>query len=90
MMGDETMSESGDVRKMRIGKFGDITLLGSQYRDESGQLHWYVAMFSDHDPNVRIHHLLGGEIPGNLQADEMRALIEAITRWESEPAPPSN
>ena len=31
------------IQSMRVGTFGDFVVLGSQYRDEAGDRHWYVV-----------------------------------------------
>jgi hypothetical protein len=76
------------VQSMRRGIFGDFVVLGSQYRDRNGELHWYVALFPEHiaQPHPRIHHVLRREIPEGAAQNEQEAILEAISLWESEPA----
>lgn len=73
------------IQSMRADRFGDVTVLGSQYRDQNRMLHWCFAMWSEQDTRVRIRHVSGGEIPSYLDSDDRQALIEAIRVWESSP-----
>ena len=70
---------------MRTGIFGEFQVLGSQYRDEVGELHWYVALLCSENSSPKIHHILDGLLPEQLVKDERDAVIEAITLWEREP-----
>ena len=78
------------LQSMREDRFGDVTVLGSQYRDQIGAVHWYFAVWSEQNTNVRIHRVSGGEIPFYLHSAEREALIEAIAAWESSPASQPN
>lgn len=80
------MSPAEVVQSMRAGAFGGFVVLGSQYRDETGQLHWCIALLPGQDPNTRIYHVIGGELPDELDQDERHAVIDAIRPWESQPA----
>jgi hypothetical protein len=73
------------IQSMRIGTFGDFVVLGSQYKDESGGRHWYIALLTGPEPVARIHHVIAGELPEELTVDERDAVIEAIRLWESQP-----
>jgi hypothetical protein len=30
------------IQSMRVGTFSDFVVLGSQYKDEAGDRHWYI------------------------------------------------
>jgi hypothetical protein len=74
------------VQSMRVGIFSGFAVLGSQYRDQSGELHWYIALLSRDGPNLKIRHVLRGEVPEGLAQDECDATVEAICLWEAHPA----
>ena len=76
------------VQSMRAGSFGGFVVLGSQYWDEIGELHWYIALLPEQAPapGTRIYHVMAGEVPDELTGDERHAVIEAIRSWESQPA----
>ena len=73
------------IQSMRIGKFGDFVVMGSQYKDEAGDRHWYIALLTGPEPVARIHHVIAGELPDELTVDERDAVIAAIRLWESQP-----
>jgi hypothetical protein len=73
------------IQSMRIGKFGDFVVMGSQYKDEAGDRHWYIALLTGPEPVVGIHHVTAGELPDELTVDERDAVIAAIRLWESQP-----
>ena len=79
------MARTEVTQNMRIGTFGEIVVMGSQYRDEAGDTHWYIALLSGPDPVTRLHHIVGRELPDQLTADERNAVIQAIRSWESQP-----
>lgn len=70
---------------MRTGAFGDFVLLGSQYKDETGELNWYIALLPRGESETRIYHIVGGELPDGLVAEERDVVIQAIRLWEAEP-----
>jgi hypothetical protein len=76
------------VQSMRRGIFGGFVVLGSQYRDRNGELHWYIALFPEHitQPHPKIHHVVKGAMPDGVAEDERVAMVQAILVWESEPA----
>jgi len=78
------------VHSMRVGAFGDFVVLGSQYQDHQGELHWYVAVIAGHGSHAKIHHVLRGKMPEGVGEDERDAMVEAIWLWESEPASKPN
>jgi hypothetical protein len=73
------------IQSMRVGTFGDIVVLGSQYKDEAGDRHWYIALLTGPEPVANIHHVIAGELPEELTVDERDAVIAAIRLWESQP-----
>jgi hypothetical protein len=73
------------IQSMRVGTFGDIVVLGSQYKDEVGDRHWYIALLTGPEPVANIHHVIAGELPDELTVDERDAVITAIRLWESQP-----
>jgi hypothetical protein len=79
------MARAEVTQSMRIGTFGGFVVMGSQYRDEAGDLHWYVALLPGSEPVIRVHHVLGGELPEDLTVAERDAVIQAIKLWESQP-----
>ena len=76
------------TQSIRSGTFYDTVVLGSQYRNPSGDLYWYIAFFPLHCPRARprIQHVLSGAIPHGVTHDEQEAIVEAMLYWESEPA----
>jgi hypothetical protein len=76
------------VQSMRTGTFGDFVVLGSQHRDRSGELHWYIALVSEHSaqPRPKIHHVVKGAVQDGVTQDQREAMFQAIGLWESEPA----
>jgi hypothetical protein len=73
------------IQSMRVGTFGDIVVLGSQYKDEAGDRHWYIALLTGPELVANIHHVIAGELPEELTVDERDAVIAAIRLWESQP-----
>lgn len=73
------------IQSMRVGTFGDFVVLGSQYEDEAGDRHWYVALLTGPEPVARIHHVIDGELPDELTVDERDAVIQSIRLWEAQP-----
>jgi hypothetical protein len=71
---------------MREDRFGDVTVLGSQYRDQNRAIHWYFAVWSERNMKVRISRVSDGELPIHLDSADREALEEAIELWESSPA----
>jgi hypothetical protein len=71
---------------MRAGTFGEFVVLGSQYRDQSGELKWYVALVATNGYPSKICHVLSGELPEGLALDEREAIVQAICLWDSQPA----
>jgi hypothetical protein len=78
------------VHSMRVGAFGEFVVLGSQYQDHQGEMHWYVAVIAGRCSHAKIHHVLRGKMPEGAGEDEREAMIEAIWLWESEPASKPN
>jgi hypothetical protein len=74
------------LQSLRIGNFEDVTVLGSQYCDQTGVCHWYVAVLSEQDVRTRIYRLPGGELPDHVYSGDRPALLEAIDLWEQSPA----
>jgi hypothetical protein len=48
------------LQSLRAGRFEDVTVMGSQYRDHTGETSWYVAVSSEQNIRVRIYHLSDG------------------------------
>jgi hypothetical protein len=78
------------LQSLRIGRFENVTVLGSQYRDHTGTSHWYVAVLSEQNMRVRIYRLSGGELPDHVYLADRQALLEAIEQWEHLPASKPN
>jgi hypothetical protein len=72
------------IQSMRTGTFGEFVVMGSQYKDQAGDRHWYIALLTGPEP-ARIHHVIAGELPDELTVDERDAVIQAITLWERQP-----
>jgi hypothetical protein len=85
MKGRVTVTQS-----MRTDRFGDVTVLGSQYRDQNRVLHWVLAVLSEQNTNARIYRVSGGELPTHLSFADRDAVVEAISLWESSPASQPN
>jgi hypothetical protein len=64
------------LQSMRTDKFGDVTVLGSQY----------FAVWSERNTNVRVLRVSNRELPAHLDANDRDALIEAIELWGASPA----
>jgi hypothetical protein len=79
------MTRAEVTQSMQIGTFGGFVVMGSQYRDEAGDRHWYIALLAGPEPVTRIHHLIAGELPKELTMDERDAVIQAIKLWELQP-----
>jgi hypothetical protein len=45
------------IQSMRVGTFGDFVVLGSQYKDEAGDRHWYIALLTGPEPVANKHTL---------------------------------
>ncbi len=73
------------IQSMRVATFGEFVVMGSQYKDDAGDLHWYIALLTGPEPVARIHHVIAGELPDELTVDERDAVIEAVTSWERQP-----
>lgn len=73
------------IQSMRTGTFAGFTVLGSQYRDEDGDQHWYVAVLAEPDAAATTYHVRSGEIPDELKGDEREAVIQAIKLWDAQP-----
>lgn len=73
------------TQSIRIATFGEIAVMGSQYRDEAGDMHWYIALLTGPDPVRQLHHIVRGELPDGLTADERDAVSQAIRSRESQP-----
>jgi hypothetical protein len=78
------------LQSVRIARFGDVTVLGSQYRDQNRVLHWVLAVIAEQNTNVRIYRVSGGELPTHLGLADRDAVVEAISLWESSPASQPN
>jgi hypothetical protein len=75
---------------MRTDRFGDVTVLGSQYRDQNGMLHWVFAVWSEQNTNVRVFRVSDGDLPIHLDSADREAIMDAIELWESSPASQPN
>jgi hypothetical protein len=69
---------------MKTGTFGGFVVMGSQYCDEEGERHWYIALAGP-DPATKVYHVVAGELPDELTVDERDAVIQAVRLWESQP-----
>jgi len=78
------------LQSMRTDRVGDVTVLGSQYRDQNSVLHWVLAVWSEQNTNVRIYRVSGGELPAHLAFADRDAVVEALYLWESSPASQPN
>ena len=78
------------LQSMRTGRFGDVNVLGSQYRDQNAAKHWYFAVWSERNTNVRIHRVSNRELPAQLDSIDQEALLKAIELWEASPASQPN
>ena len=81
----DTVSRAEVVQSMRVGTFSGFDVLGSRYRDPTGELHWYIALLTEKGP-CKICHVLRWEVPEGLSQDECKAIVEATSSWESQPA----
>lgn len=74
------------LQSMREDRFGDVTVLGSQYRDQDGVVHWYFAVWSERNTRVRISRVSNRELPIHLDSADQEALVKALELWEAFPA----
>jgi hypothetical protein len=75
------------LQSVKAGTFGEFVVLGSEYRAQSGELHWYIAVLCEGCPSFKLRHVLRGEAPEGLNQDESEAVVEAIWLWDSHPEP---
>jgi hypothetical protein len=78
------------LQSVRAGRFADVTVLGSQYRDHTGATSWYVAVSSEQNIKIRIYRLSGRELPYHVDLAHQQALLDAIRLWEYLPASQPN
>jgi len=78
------------LQSLREDRFGDVTVLGSQYRDHNKAIHWYFAVWSERNTKVRFSRVSDGELPIHLDSADRGALEEAIELWESSPVSQPN
>ena len=71
------------LQSMRAGRFGDLTVLGSQYVDRNKVSHWCCAVWSEQNPNVQTYWISAAELPENLIGKHQEAVLQAIKMWES-------
>jgi hypothetical protein len=74
------------LQSLRSGRFEDVIVLGTQYRDHTGLSSWYVAVWSDQNVRVRIYRLSDRELPEHVDWADREALLETIHLWEHLPA----
>jgi hypothetical protein len=80
-----TVAELRSSQSMRASTFGEFVVLGSQYRDQAGELRWYVALVAVNGSPSKIRQVLSGGLPEGLAQDEREAMAQAICLWESQP-----
>jgi hypothetical protein len=71
------------LQSMRAGRFGDLTVLGSQYVDRNRVNHWCCAVWSEQNPDVQTYWISAAELPENLTGRHQEAVLQAIRMWES-------
>jgi hypothetical protein len=74
------------LQSLRVGRFEDVTVLGTQYRDHTGASSWYVALWSERNIRIRVYRLSGEELPDHVDWADREALLETIHLWEHLPA----
>jgi hypothetical protein len=70
------------LQSMRAGRFGDLTVLGSQYIDRNRVSHWCCAVWSEQEPDVRTYWISATDLPENLTGKHREAVLQAIRMWE--------
>jgi hypothetical protein len=71
---------------MRIDtKFGDFTLIGSQYKNENQTREWHLVVWSERDNNVRRYWVIAGKPPEQFAGEDLKAVEPAISKWEAKP-----
>jgi hypothetical protein len=78
------------LQSLRAGRFEDVMVLGSQYRDHTGASSWYVAVWSEKNVRVRVYHLSGEELPDHVDWADREALLHTIRLWECSPVSQPN
>ena len=71
------------LQSMRAGRFGDLTVLGSQYVDRNRVSHWCCAVWSEQNPDVQTYWISAADLPENLTEKHREAVLQAIRMWES-------
>ena len=71
------------VQSMGTDKFGPVTVLGSQYRGQKGDVIWHFATWSETDTNVRLYPIADSGLPMTFEAraDDGQAVIDAVIKW---------
>ena len=59
--------------------------MGSQYNDEAGERHWFIALLAGPEPETKIYNVAAGELPNELTVDERDAVIQASRLSEAQP-----
>src|ERR1700690_615813 len=66
------------LQSMRAGRFGDLTVLGSQYIDRNRVSHWCCAVWSEQNPDVQTYWISAADLPENLTEKHREAVLQAI------------
>jgi hypothetical protein len=70
------------VQSMKTDRFGDVTVLGSQYLDESDCLIWHFAVWSERDTDVKCYFVKDDGMPLRTErANDAPAMAEARAKW---------
>jgi hypothetical protein len=70
------------IQSMKTDRFGDVTVLGSQYRDECDCLIWHFAVWSERDTEVKRYFVKDDGVPLRTErASDAPAMAEARAKW---------
>jgi len=70
------------VQSMKVDRFEDVMVLGSQYSDESDNLIWHFAVWSEKDPEVKRYHVKDDFAPVRSErTGDAPAMAEARAKW---------
>jgi len=69
------------IQTGKSDKFGDWSVLGSEYKNSKGKKFWRLQLYSDRYRNIEIYEVPQGAIPVGKRPGESLAIELAISRW---------
>jgi hypothetical protein len=89
-MEHEMPSDWTIVQAHKLATFGDVTVMGSQYRDSQERLIWRFRVHNDQYHHPKIYQVIVGEKPIGKTEDESDAMAAAMKLWCELPPQPIN